>query len=439
VPRGGLLRQRDFRSLWFGETVSGTGTAMAGFVIPLLAVSVLRASTFEVAALSAATYLPWLVIALPAGAWVDRLPPRPLMIGCDVVAAALYASLPIAAWSGVLSMGQLLAIALLAGAVSVVFTTAYQVYLPSLVSAGDLVEGNAKLQGSASMASIAGRGTAGLAADAVGPAGAVLFNAASFGVSAVCLLRIRATAARPARAASSVRADIARGMRFVVRDQYLRPLTVFAAASNFTYGGYAALTVIFLVKTAGLGPAPAGLLMSVGSVGGLAGAFAARRLAGRFGLVPVLVLASLVTGPFGLLIPLTRTGPWVTCYLAGAAVLGAGILIANILAATFRQTHCPPEMLGRVVAGMRFLAFGAIPLGALLAGAFGTALGVRNALWIVLGGNTLCAAILLPLLRRDPDRMPPVKAGCEGEGGLSRPLRPGLGGARGSGGGRCGG
>jgi MFS family permease len=401
VPRGGLLRQRDFRLLWFGETVSGTGTAMAGFVIPLLAVSVLRASTFQVAALTAATYLPWLVIALPAGAWVDRQPSRPLMIGCDVAAAALYGSLPVAAWAGILTMGQLLAVALLAGAVNVVFTTAYQVYLPSLVSADDLVEGNAKLQGSASMATIAGRGIAGLTADALGPATAVLFNAASFGVSAVCLLRIRTTAARPARTTTSVRADIARGMGFIARDPFLRPLTLFAAASNLTFGGYTALTVIFLVKTAGLGPALAGVLMSASSVGGLAGAFAARRLASRFGMVRVLVLAAILTGPFGLLIPLTATGPRVACYVAGAAVSGAGILVGNILAATFRQTYCPPEILGRVIAGMRFLTFGTIPLGALMAGALGSAFGVRNALWIVLGGTALSTAILLPLLRHD--------------------------------------
>jgi MFS family permease len=416
VPRGGLLWQRNFRLLWFGETVSGTGTAMAGFVLPLLAVSVLRASTFAVAALTAATYLPWLVIGLPAGAWVDRQPSRPLMIGCDVTAAALFASLPVAAWAGVLSMGQLLAVALLAGAVNVVFTTAYQVYLPSLVSADDLVEGNAKLQGSASMATIAGRGTAGLAADALGPATAVLFNAASFGVSAVCLLRIRTTAARPARTTTtSVRADIAQGMGFVARDPFLRPLTLFAAASNLTYGGYAALTVIFLVKTAGLDPALAGALMSATSVGGLAGALTARRLASRFGMVPVIVLAAILTGPFGLLIPLTATGPRVACYVAGAAMIGAGTLVGNILAATFRQTYCPPEILGRVVAGMRFLSFGTIPLGALIAGVLGTAFGTRNALWIMLGGTALSATILLPMLRHDIEAGPsPISASERG-------------------------
>lgn len=132
--RGGLLRQRDFRLLWIGETISGAGNAMAVIGVPLLAVTVLHASTFAVSALTAAAYLPWLLIGLPAGAWVDRLPARPLMIACDVLSVLLYASLPVAAWLGLLSIGQLGAVALLAGAVSVLFTTAYQVLLPSLVA-----------------------------------------------------------------------------------------------------------------------------------------------------------------------------------------------------------------------------------------------------------------------------------------------------------------
>lgn len=397
--RGGLLRQRDFRLLWFGETVSGTGSAMATFLLPLLAVAVLHASTFAVAALTAAAYLPWLIIGLPAGAWADRLPARALMIWCDIVAALLYAGVPVAAWLGVISTGQLLLVALLAGAANCVFTTAYQVYLPSLVAAADLVEGNAKLQGSASMATVAGRGAAGQAAIAFGAAPAVLVNSASFAVSAVCLLRIRTKpAVRQSRAAgSTMRAEIGQGVRFVVRDRYLLPLTVYAASSNLAYSGYVALSVVFLVKTAGLSAVTASVLLSIASAGGLVGALVARRLAGRFGAMTVMVLVSLATAPFGLLIPLTRGGPWIACFVVGATVVSAGNLIGNIIVAAFRQSYCPAEMLGRVVAGMRFLAFSMIPVGALLAGGLGTALGVRTAIWVLLGGYAGCGTILLPL------------------------------------------
>jgi len=121
---GGLLRQRRFRLLWIGETVSQLGNAMAVVGVPLVAVIVLHASTFVVGVLTAAGWLPWLVIGLPAGAWVDRLPARGVMIGCDVISAGLYASVPVAAWAGVLNTGLIIAVQLLGGSASVLFMTA---------------------------------------------------------------------------------------------------------------------------------------------------------------------------------------------------------------------------------------------------------------------------------------------------------------------------
>jgi MFS family permease len=381
---GGLLRQRNFRLLWIGETISGAGSSMAVVGVPLLAVTVLRASTFAVSVLTAAAYLPWLVVGLPAGAWVDRLPARPLMIVCDVISALLYASLPAAAWLGMLSTGQVVAVALLAGTANVFFATAYQVCLPSLVTAAELVEGNAKLQGGNSVATIAGRGAAGLAADAVGAAAALLFNAASFLVSAACLLAIHPTPLpeKPEKP-EKLLAETWRGIRFVARDPYLRPLTLYAAAANLAYTGNLALVVIFLIRVAGLGSAAVGLLIATGGVGGLLGALLAPRLTRAFGTARTLILTSLGAGVFGLLIPLTARGPRIACYLVGAALVSGGIVAGNVIAGSFRQEYCPPAMLGRVTASMRFLAFGMIPLGALLAGTLGTALGVRTGLWIV--------------------------------------------------------
>jgi predicted MFS family arabinose efflux permease len=378
--RGDLMRQRNFRLLWIGETVSGAGNSMAGIGVPLLAVTVLHASAFAVAALTAAAYLPWLVIGLPAGAWVDRRPARPLMIGCDVISALLYASLPAAAWAGLLSMGQVVAVALLAGMVNVVFATAYQVCLPSLVTAAELVEGNARLQGGASVAAIGGRAAAGLAAQVLGAATALLFNAASFVVSAVCLLRIRPLASPPARAG---RAGVWPGVTFVARDPYLRPLTLYAAAANLAYTGNLALVVIFLIRVVGLSSAAVGLLMAAGGAGSLLGALLAPRMARAFGTARALVLTTLGYGLAGLLIPLTGRGPRLACYLIGSVLIAGGLVVGNVIIGSFRQQYCPPSLLGRVTASMRFLGYGMVPLGALLAGALGTALGVRDALWIV--------------------------------------------------------
>jgi hypothetical protein len=393
---GGLLWQRNFRLLWTGETISGMGNAMAVVGVPLLAVSVLQAGTFAVASITAAAYLPWLAIGLPAGAWVDRLSRRPLMITCDVISALLYASLPVAAWAGALTIGQVVAVALLAGAANVFFATAYRVYLPSLVAAADLVEGNAKLQGSASAAAIGGRGAAGLAAEAVGAAAALLFNAASFLVSAACLLAVRTgTPERTAaRSATTVRAEVGEGAAFIAGDPFLRPLTLYGTAANLAYSGSTALVVVFLVRVVGLSPVASGLLLAVSGFGGIAGAVAARRLTRRLGTARVLLL-SVGTASFGLLIPLTGTGVRVVCYAVGATVVAFGITIGSIIVGSFRQQYCPPAMLGRVTATMSFLVFGGIPLGALLAGGLGTAIGVRAALWVVLSLNALSGTLLL--------------------------------------------
>lgn len=402
---GGVLWQRNFRLLWIGESISAIGTAMAVVGMPLLAVEVLHASTFAVAALTAAAYLPWLVLGLPAGAWVDRWPCRPLMIICDVVSALLYASLPVAAWLDVLTIAQVVVVALAAGGCNVFFATAYQVYLPSLVTAADLIEGNAKLQASSSVAYICGRGAAGIAAQAVGYAAALLFNAASFLVSAGCLLLIRAGIPRrePARHAP-LRTDIATSLRFITRDRYLRPLTIYPAVSNLAYSGSAALVVVFLVRVAGFGPVAVGLLMACGGIGGVLGAMAARRLTRWLGTARALVLTTLGTGLFALLIPLTATGPRAACYAVGWAVVAAGIIVYNTVAGSFVQGYCPRPMLGRVSASMRFLVYGSIPLGALLAGALADALTVRSALWIMLAIYNLSGTLLLtPALCQDKD------------------------------------
>jgi hypothetical protein len=409
--------------LWIGETVSGAGTAMAAAGVPLLAVTVLHASTFAVAALTAAAYLPWLVIGLPAGAWVDRLRVRPLMIACDGVSALLYASLPAAAWAGMLGTVQVVAVALLAGAANVLFATAYQVFLPALVRADELMEGNAKLQASASVAAIGGRGAAGLAAEAVGAASALLFNAVSFGVSAACLLRIRTDAVPhgPGGRATTVRAEISGAARFIVGDPYLRALTIYGTIANLAYTGSTALLVVFLVRVAGFGPAAVGLLLASAAVGGVLGAVIARRLTRWLGTARTMLLSALTAGLFSLLIPLAGTGPRAAFYVAGAAVASGGMAVGNIVARSFLQAYCPAPMLGRITACMRFLLFGTIPLGALLAGGLGTALGTRNGLWIVLALFALSGTFLLtPAIAARPDLPLTGRA----QGGARRPEGP---------------
>jgi MFS family permease len=419
---GGLLRQRSFRLLWIGETISQLGNAMAVVGVPLVAVIVLHASTFVIGVLTAAAWLPWLIIGLPAGAWVDRLPARRVMIACDVISAVVYASVPAAAWAGVLTTGQVVAAALLGGAASVLFMTAYQVYLPSLVKPDELIEGNTKMQGSASAALFAGPSLAGLVAQLLGAVTALLGNAVSFVVSAACLVGTRPSAPGPAAARrrarlrwsvlrsghprsggprsgdpgrAGLRREITDGLLLVLRDPFLRQLSTFWAVANLALTGYAALLVVFLIRVIGLTPGSVGLLTAVPGIGGILGAALTGRITARLGTARGLLLSTLCAVPFGLLIPLTGPGLRLVFYVTGSLLAYTGIAVGNIIIAAFRQSYSPPGMCGRVTATMRFLIFGTSPIGALLGGSLGTWLGVRDALWVLLGAVALSGTLLL--------------------------------------------
>ncbi|WP_141579138.1 MFS transporter [Actinomadura sp. WMMA1423] len=402
--RGGpRARRRDFRLLWTGQATGRLGSSVTGVALPLVAVASLDASTLRVALLSAATWLPWLLMGLPAGAWVDRLPRRPMMVACDLTALLLFLSVPAAAWLDRLTMAHLSAVALGAGCAGVFFQTAYQVYLPSLLDSDELAEGNAKVQATEAAAQVGGPGVAGLVTQLAGAVNALLLDAVSYLVSALCLLTIRTREARPDRVRSgTLRQEIAEGLRFVARDPYLRVLTLFSAASNICLFGYQSILVVFLVREVGVAPGMVGVLAAATSLGAVLGAAAVPVPSRRFGSARTMLAAEIGAAPFGLLIPLTTKGAGLLTAVAGGFVIAAGVAAGNVLKGSFRQAYAPRALLGRITVTMQLVSYGTIPLGALLGGAVGTALGVRQAMWITTGGLAFTGLILLagPLRRR---------------------------------------
>jgi predicted MFS family arabinose efflux permease len=404
--RDGLLRQRNFRLFWTGESISEVGNSVTIVVIPLVAIDTLHASTFIVTLLTAMVWLPWVIIGIPAGAWVDRLPPRPVMLASDAISVAVYASVPVAAWCGVLTVAQLIAVTLIAGAASVFFNSAYQVLLPGVVDEADLTEGNAKLLGSREVAQIGGPGLGGLLAQAAGPVTGLLADAVSFAVSFCCLTAMQQPRDRRSGDAAGGVLD---GLRFAWRDPYLRAMTAFSSLGNLALTGVDALLVVFLVRTVGLSSAGAGLVMASLGVGGVLGALLARPLGRRLGTARAMLIAIPAGECFALLLPLADKGPRLA--FASAALVGAGsvVVIANVIFDSFMQTYVWPDILGRVTSATRAVMFAMMPVGALLAGVLATALGVRAALWIL---TALIAASGLTLLLtpmrhlRDLPRLP---------------------------------
>ncbi|NUO56416.1 MAG: MFS transporter [Hamadaea sp.] len=402
TPAPPVVHKSDFTKFWFGETVSKIGTGISTVAIPLAAITTLQATTFQIGLLTAAGWLPWLLVGLPAGAWVDRMARRPLMIACNLVSFLLLVSVPVSAWLGRLTYPQLLVTALLLGTAAVFFQTAYQVYLPSLLTPEELPAGNAKMHGSEAFAQVAGPGLAGLLTQLLGVLTGLLVNAATFVVSTVCLLRIRAheTVAPAARDSSLIR-DIREGLRFVIRDPYLRVFSAFGAAFNLAFVAYQAVLVVFLVREVGVDAARVGVLLMGMSAGAVVGAWAATRISHRFGSAHGLLLAVFATSPFAVLIPLTAPGWRMILPVVGGAVVGAGTAVSNVLRGSFRQLYTPRPLLGRVSVSTMFLNFGTIPLGGVIGGGLGQWIGVRPTVWIAALTVAFSPALLLigPLKR----------------------------------------
>ncbi|HKS98159.1 MAG TPA: MFS transporter [Rugosimonospora sp.] len=389
-----LLWHRDFGLLWTGETVSKVGSGATDVALPLVAVTTMHAGTFAIGVLGAATWLPYLLVSLPAGAWVDRFDRRPVMVASNVTSAVLFLTVPVAAWLGVLHIGQLVVVAFCAGFAKVFFRTAFQAYLRTVVPRERLAEGTAMLQGSAAGAEVAGPGIAGLMAQAFGAVSALLADAVSFLFSTVCLLAIRSAEAPNAdpRRNAGLFQRIADGLRYTARDPYLRTLTLYGSVGNLTVVSVQTLLVVFLIRVVGVGSATTGLLMAGMGAGGVAGALLAGPLIRRLGSARTLLVCAAGATPFGLLVPLTDRGPRLLLFPLGLGVLGAGIVVGNVVGSSFRQAYCPPHLIGRVSAIVSLMVFGALPVGALIGGAIGAALGLRTALWV------LCTALLLPTL-----------------------------------------
>jgi MFS family permease len=401
-----LWTHRDFRNLWIGDTISQFGSSIGRTVLPLLAATTLAATPWEMGVLSAAGTAAFLLIGLPAGVWADRLRRRPLMITTDLLRAGLLLSVPLAWWFGVLTLAQLVAVALLVGVCTVFFDVAYQSYLPSLIGRDHLVEGNSKLQASQSVADVSGPALAGGIAQGIGAANGVLATGIGYLSSALFLWRIKTVEPAPrSHEGRKLRTDIAEGLRFVFDNKSLRAIVSCTGTSNFFSGFEMAVVILFLVREVGLSEGVVGLLLSAGGVGGVLGALTANWWIQRLGQTRTIWLAMLFTQPFGLLLPLTANDWRVGLSMAGMAVAAYGVIIYNVSQVSFRQTLCPDHLLGRMNASIRFLVWGTIPLGGLVGGVLGGWAGLRTTLWIAMIGQVLAVAwVLFSPLRTTRDQ-----------------------------------
>lgn len=420
---GGVLANVDFRRLWAAQTISVYGTQVTILAVPIVAALTLHVSPFEFGLLGTLEFLPFVLLGLPAGVWVDRLRRRPILITADLLRAVTLLSIPIAVVLDRLTIWQLFAVVFANGCLTVFFDVAYQSYLPSIVEGPDLVEGNAKLEFTRRTSQRLGPGIGGILIGLLTAPFAMVIDAASYALSALFISQIRRREG-PARpigegsepgVRSSMRSEIMIGLRFVVGHQWLAPLALSVALGNLFGYIVDSILILHLVRERGLGAAEIGLAFTVGSIGVVGGAILTSRLTRRHGIGRMLLFAALGEGVSWLPIAVAPDGLVFAGLATTITALGFFSAFWTINAISLRQAVTPPRMMGRATATMRFISWGAIPIGTTIGGFLGGAIGLHNTIWV--GAVGALAAFLpvalspLRIIRELPEPAPaPVSA-----------------------------
>ncbi|HZZ92866.1 MAG TPA: MFS transporter [Usitatibacter sp.] len=397
----GLWLNGDFRKLWGSLTITHFGGQITFLALPLTAALMLNASPLEVGVLTALEALPYALIGLFAGVIVDRTRKLPVMVAMDLGRGIALAAVPVSAWLGMLNMGVLYVAGFLVGAMSVIGWPAYQVFMTERVGRDRLVEANAKIGYADSAAQLIGPGLAGALIQWLTAPFAILFDAVCFALSALLLRGIppRASDAPKARNGSTVRSEIAEGLRVIWRNPSLRALVWSIGAWQIFRHAFVATGVLFAARELGFSAGHVGALFMVAGLGSLAASSITERLNARFGFGPVMLTGLGGTGLAYLAIACS-SGP----YWVASALFGGGLFLLDLAAMVFfinylslRQAAAPDAMLGRVTATMIGLTVSAAPIGGLMGGWIAQHLGLRTAI-LVAGVGALSLAPLVAWL-----------------------------------------
>ncbi|MER6381348.1 MFS transporter [Streptomyces sp. NPDC001250] len=397
-----IFRQGNFLLLWSSQSISLFGTQLTYVALPLTAVVILHATPLESGILGALTTLPFLLFGLGVGALLDRRTRRPVLITADVVRAVALAWIPIAYGLNVLSIPQLFAVAFVVGTMSVLFDLAYQSYLPTMIGRARLMEANAKMQVSESMAEVVGPGAAGALIGLLSAPLVIAADAVSFVLSSVAVLNLPpdkspAGYQEEGEAAPSLWTSIREGIDVVRRHPILRWCTAAAVLANLFESILLSVFFLFLVREVGLGSTEIGLIVAVGGAGAVVGALLVERLTRLLGAGPMLVAAMALPGIGYLILGAVHgTSVWTVGVAATANFIALfGLPIFNVTVISFRQVVTPDRLLGRVNATVRTFAWSALSLGSLVGGALGTTLGLRETVLVSACGGFLASLLLL--------------------------------------------
>jgi MFS family permease len=378
----------DFRRLWMGQSISVLGDQVTLIGLPLVGVLVLGADAAEMGYLTAAGVLPHLLFSLAAGIWIDRVHRRRrLMILADLGRAALVASIPVAYALDALSLAQLYVVAFLSGTLAVAFDLSWNTLFVAVTRRERYVEAMALLNGSRSLAYVAGPTVGGLLVQVLGAPLAMLADAVSYLGSVLFLRRIQSSEPPVEPEEGSLRERLFAGLAFILRDRIMRPTLLAVATINLFNFSFAALFILYATTDLGVEPGLLGLALGSGAVGGVIGATVATRIGRRIGLGPAYALGCVVFPLPLVLIPLADGGmpmPLILGLLfASEFGAGLGVMILDINVGAIITARTPDRIRSRAGGAFRFINYGVRPIGAVLGGVLGAAIGVRETLVVV--------------------------------------------------------
>jgi MFS family permease len=381
-----LLRETEFRRFWLGQTISVFGDQVSVLALPIVAVLVLHANPAQMGLLTAVGLVPHLLFSLPAGVWLDRVQQRRrLMVLADVGRAVAIALVPVAFLFGWLGIELLFVVAFVVGSLSVVFDISWNTIFVSVARREQYVEASALLNGSRSLSAVGGPALAGVLIEILTAPITLLADALSFLGSAVFLARIRAQEPPIEHDPGTVRAQLAAGLAFIVRDPIIRGTLLSAATLNFFNYCFAALFILYVTTSLGVDPGVLGLALGAGAIGGVIGAVVANRVGRRLGIGRAYLVGLILFPASLILVPLAGGPPALILPLLFLAEFGAGlgVMILDINAGAMLLARTPDRLRGRAGGAFRFINMGIRPIGATVGGILGTLLGVRETLFVV--------------------------------------------------------
>ena len=415
-------RNRMFLWLWGAEGISVLGVQFTFLALPVVAVILLGAVEWQMGVLNAASTAAFLVVGLPAGAWVDRWLKRRVMIVADLVRAVALAVIPLLWFAGALEIWHLYLVAAVMGVATVFFDVSYQSYIPILVSPAQVGQANSTLEATAQVSRIGGPGLAGALLTVVSAPVLLIIDAVSYLVSAVMLSRIRDHEAPADRAQRQLLPrEIAEGVRFVWTQPLIRSIAGTTATANFFATLAFTLLPLYVLRDLNLGAAGLGIIFSFGAAGGLLGALATPRLSRWVGEGTIITLSAILAAVTFAFLPLASLLPApasLAVLMASEFVMSFAVLVYNITQVTLRQRLCPSRLLGRMNASIRFVVWGVMPIASLVSGALGGAIGIVSTMWVAFVGSLLSCVFVTfsPLtgMRRLPTSVE-AAGGLEGD------------------------